>query len=118
MKTVANAINVAILALTVQVAQAGPVYKTIDDFNTGPQAPVTVPQQDFQPGTMLGGGRHVVYKVGQISPSTPPLNRKGMYTITDGHLIVEDGVHVASRLEISYGIAKNNNVVPLNLEPK
>jgi hypothetical protein len=44
------------------------------------------------------------------------LNREGLYTITDDHLIVEDGVHAASRLEISYGIGASGNVVPLNLD--
>ncbi len=91
---------------------------TIDDFNTGPQSefPLTSgSRNDFQSGTMLGGGRHVVHTVGQVNGPTP-LNRKGVYTITDGHLIVEDGVHAASRLEISYGIAANGNVVPLNLD--
>lgn len=90
---------------------------TIDDFNTGPQTEVSLSSGSkdyYQPGAMLGGGRHVVHTVGQVNGPTP-LNRKGVYTITDGHLIVEDGVHAASRLEISYGIAANRNVVPLNL---
>lgn len=119
MKTVANISNDAILAGITPVVQAEPVYMTIDDFNTGPQTEIPLlsgeARTDFQNGAMLGGSRHIVYRVDEIV-SEFPLGRKGVYTIDKGHLIVEDGVHMASRLEISYGIAENNNVVPLNLD--
>jgi hypothetical protein len=121
MKTVASTFNDTILTEITPVGRAGSgsVYMVIDDFDTGPQ--VEIPLQsgevrtDFQNGTMLGGSRHIVHRVDEI-PSCVSLGREGVYTIDRGHLIVEDGVHMASRLEISYGIAKNNDVVPLNLD--
>ena len=64
---------------------------------------------------MLGGFRHIVYRVDEIVTDIP-LGRESVYTIKKGHLIVEDGVHMTSRLEISYGIAENNDIVPLNLD--
>src|SRR5687768_6361533 len=120
MKTVASTFNDTILTEITPVgrAESGSVYMVIDDFDTGPQ--VEIPLQsgevrtDFRNGTMLGGSRHIVHRVDEIVTDLP-LGRKGVYTIDRGHLIVEDGVHMASRLEISYGIAKNNDVAPLSL---
>jgi hypothetical protein len=120
MQTPTNTFNDAISTEIMPVVQAesGSVYMVIDDFNTGLQ--VGIPLQsgkvrtDFQNGAMLGGSRHIVHRVDEI-PIGVPLEREGVYTIDRGHLIVEDGVHMASRLEISYGIAKNNDVAPLSL---
>lgn len=115
MKTVANTSNEAILAEIIPAVRAGSgsVYMVIDDFNTGPQTEIRLQSGKVQPGfrngTMLGGSRHIVYRVDEI-PSGVSLGREGVYTIKKGHLIVEDGVHMASRLEISYGIAENNDV--------
>lgn len=119
MKTAANTFNSTISEDTAVVqAGSGSVYMVIDDFDSGPQGQIPLQsgkaRTDFQNGTMLGGSRHIVYRVDEI-PSCVSLGREGVYTIDRGHLIVEDGVHMASRIEISYGIAKNNDVVPLKL---
>ncbi|WON74183.1 hypothetical protein [Nitrosospira sp. Is2] len=121
MKTTANTFDDTILAEMTPCDQAGSgsAYMVIDNFNTGTQAEIELPsgkaQTDFKNGSMLGGSRQIVFRVDQM-PFGVPLGRKGVYTIDKGHLIVEDGVHMASRLEISYGIAKNNDVAPLNLD--
>jgi hypothetical protein len=117
MKTLAGFINLLTLVMAAQVVQAQTVYKTIDDFNTGLQTIDPLPsgrRVDFQSGSMIGGLRQIAYQVGDIEPATS-LGRKGVYAINKGHLIVEEGVHVASRLEISYGIGRDNSIVPLNL---
>lgn len=117
MKAFIYTIVIVILAMRSYIAQAEIPYRTIDDFNTGPQEEVILKSGSKvhdQAGSMLGSFRHVDYSVSIINASG--LDRKGAYTINKGHLIVEDGVHIASRLEISYGIDKNNNVNPLNLD--
>lgn len=114
MKPLTSAINVTVLMLLAQFVQAAP--RTIDDFNPGPyQGTPLVSGSNlyFKQGSMLGGQRHVVHRVDQIPPS---LSRTGISVITKGYLIVEDGVHAASRLEISYGIAGDGSITPLNLD--
>lgn len=117
MKLFIHTIAVVILTMECYIAQAETPYKTIDDFNTGPQEELILKSGSkvhAQAGSMLGGFRHVDYSVSIINASS--LDRKGTYTIDKGHLIVEDGVHMASRLEVSYGIDKNNNINPLNFD--
>lgn len=118
MKPSPGVMSTIIMGLMVQVAQAGPgsSHQTIDDFDSGAQeesALQSSSQRDYKTGSMLGGSRHVVHKVSSIGALN--LCRKGVYTIDKGHLIVE-GVSMASRLEISYGIDETNKVTPLNLE--
>jgi hypothetical protein len=119
MKPSPGVMSIIIMGLMVQVAQAGPgsSYQTIDDFDSGAQEESALQsgsQRDYKTGSMLGGSRHVVHKVSSIGPLN--LGRKGVYMIDKGHLIVEDGVSMASRLEISYGIDETDNVTPLNLD--
>ena len=114
MKPLANAINITMLMLLAQFVQAA--SQTIDDFNTGPYQGASLVSESelyIQKGSMLGGQRHVVHRVDQINPS---LSRTGRSAITKGHLIVEDGVHAASRLQVSYGIEQHGSVAPLNLD--
>jgi len=116
MNSLANSVALGVILMGIQIAQAQNI--TIDDFNTGPQE--ITPRASgsvihVQTGSMLGGFRQVKHIISPVPPS-PFLGRKGVYNIIKGHLIVEDGVHVASRLEISYGFDKENNLIPLNLD--
>lgn len=117
MKLFIHLITAMILVGGIHIAKAQNI--TIDNFNTGPQIIQPRPSGSVthvQTGSMLGGFRQVKHIVQQMPPPPPSLGRKGVYNITRGHLIVEDGVRVASRLEISYGFDRENNLIPLNLD--
>lgn len=111
--------SIAVMMLLGSICTAKAQALTIDNFDTGPQfiqPRASGSVTHVQAGSMLGGFRHVKHIVQQM-PSPPlSLGRKGVYHITRGHLIVEDGVRVASRLEISYGFDRENNLIPLNLD--
>ncbi|MCC7092297.1 MAG: hypothetical protein IT524_10165 [Nitrosomonas sp.] len=119
MKLAAHMITGIILVGMIHTTKAQTIL--IDNFDTGPQVisprdPSSGTGTRVQTGSMLGGFRQVKHIVQQLPSPPTSLGRKGVYNIIGGHLIVEDGVRVASRLEVSYGFDKEDNLIPLNLD--
>jgi hypothetical protein len=91
---------------------------TIDDFTAATQnlSVTDGVQENFKkapPGSpLIGDSRLIVLRVEK--PGVPALAKAATLDIGDGHLVVQSGIQVLSRIEVFYGRGSNSEAIPLH----